>query len=87
MSPLVLGVWYRGLPTKNNLPNNEAVIGLVGVSLENGLDIGYSYDVTISKLGLKNSGGAHEISLTYTFLWGDEKSRNQKSKVIPCFKY
>ncbi|MDR7128390.1 type IX secretion system PorP/SprF family membrane protein [Algoriphagus sp. 4150] len=87
VDPLALGVWYRGLPTKNNLPNNEAIIGVVGVSLPSGLDIGYSYDVTISKLGLKNSGGAHEISLTYSFLWGDEKNRNQKSKVIPCFKY
>jgi type IX secretion system PorP/SprF family membrane protein len=87
LEPLVLGVWYRGLPTKNNLPNNEAFIGLVGVSLESGLDIGYSYDVTVSKLGQKNSGGAHEISLRYTFLWGDPRSRNQRSRVIPCFKY
>lgn len=87
LEPLVLGVWYRGLPTKNDLPNNEAFIGLVGVSLENGLDIGYSYDVTISKLGLRNSGGAHEISLTYTFLWGDVKSRNLRDRIIPCFKY
>lgn len=87
LEPLVLGVWYRGLPTKNNLPNNESIIGLVGISLENGLDIGYSYDVTISKLGLKNSGGAHEISLTYSFLWGNANSRNQRGRVIPCFKY
>lgn len=87
LEPLVLGVWYRGLPTKNNLPNNEAIIGLVGVSLPSGMDIGYSYDVTVSKLGLKNSGGAHEVSLTYTFLWGDPSSRNQRGRVIPCFKY
>ncbi len=87
LDPLVLGLWYRGLPTKNNLPNNESIIGLIGVSLENGLDIGYSYDVTISKLGQKNSGGAHEISMTYSFLWGDKKSRNLRDRVIPCFKY
>jgi len=87
LEPLVLGLWYRGLPTKYNLPNNEAIIGLVGVSLPSGMDIGYSYDVTVSKLGLKNSGGAHEISLTYTFLWGDPKSRNQRARTIPCFKY
>ena len=53
LEPLVLGIWYRGIPTKNNLP----------------------------------SGGAHEISLTYSFLWGNAKSRNQRSRVIPCFKY
>ncbi|EAZ82066.1 PorP/SprF family type IX secretion system membrane protein [Algoriphagus machipongonensis] len=87
LEPLVLGLWYRGLPTKNSLPNNEAFIGLVGVSLPSGLDIGYSYDVTASKLGLKNSGGAHEVSVRYTFLWGDPKNRNQRGRVIPCFKY
>ena len=87
LDPLVLGIWYRGLPTKNELPNNESFIALLGVSLENGLDIGYSYDITISKLGLRNSGGAHEISLTYTFLWGDPTSRNQRERVIPCFRY
>ena len=87
LHPLVLGMWYRGMPTKNNLPNNEAVIGLVGVSLESGLDIGYSYDFTVSKLNQRNSGGAHEISIRYTFLWGDPRSRNQRSRVIPCFRY
>jgi len=88
LQPLVLGLWYRGLPTKYNLPNNEAFIGLVGVALETGLDIGYSYDVTTSKLGQRNSGGAHEISIRYTFLWGnDPRDRNQRSRVIPCFRY
>lgn len=87
LQPLVLGLWYRGLPTKNTLPNNEAFIGLVGVALESGLDIGYSYDVTTSKLGQKNSGGAHEISIRYTFLWGDPNSRSQRSRIIPCFRY
>jgi type IX secretion system PorP/SprF family membrane protein len=87
LDPLVLGIWYRGLPTKNGLPNNEAFIGLVGISLESGLDIGYSYDVTISKLGLRNSGGAHEVSITYSFLWGNPKSRNMRARTIPCFKY
>jgi type IX secretion system PorP/SprF family membrane protein len=87
LEPLVIGLWYRGLPSKNSLPNNEAIIGLVGVSLESGLDIGYSYDMTVSKLGLRNSGGAHEISMTYTFLWGDAKNRNQRARTIPCFKY
>src|SRR5690606_18586778 len=26
--PLVLGVWYRGLPTKYSLPNNESLVFL-----------------------------------------------------------
>jgi len=87
LDPLVLGVWYRGLPIKNNLPNNEAIIGLMGVSLEGGLDIGYSYDITVSKLGLRNSGGAHEVSVTYSFHLGDPKNRNQRARNIPCFRY
>lgn len=87
LEPLVIGLWYRGLPSKYSLPNNEAIIALVGISLESGLDIGYSYDVTVSKLGLRNSGGAHEISMTYTFLWGDAKNRNLRDRIIPCFKY
>ncbi|KPQ18044.1 MAG: T9SS substrate secretin [Algoriphagus marincola HL-49] len=87
LDPLVLGLWYRGLPTKNALPNNEALIALIGVSLPSGLDIGYSFDYTVSKLGLRNSGGAHEVSVTYRFLWGDPKSRNQRARTIPCFRY
>lgn len=87
LHPLVLGLWYRGMPTKNSLPNNEAIIGVVGISLESGLDIGYSYDFTISKLSQRNSGGAHEISIRYNFLWGDPGKRNQRSRIIPCFRY
>ena len=87
LEPLVLGLWYRGLPSKYNMPNNESIIGLLGVALESGMDIGYSFDFTTSKLGLRNSGGAHEISIRYTFLWGDQRSRNQRSRVNPCFFY
>ncbi len=68
LAPLVLGIWYRGLPSVNTLPNNEAVIGLVGFSLPNGLDIGYSFDFTLSALGFRNTGGAHEISIRYSFV-------------------
>ena len=87
LHPMVLGIWYRGMPTKNQLPNNESVIFLIGVSLESGVDIGYSYDFTVSKLNQRNSGGSHEISVRYNFLWGNPRSRNQRSRVIPCFKY
>ncbi|GHB47261.1 hypothetical protein GCM10008106_30280 [Mongoliitalea lutea] len=87
LDPLVIGVWYRGLPTKYALPNNEAVIAVIGVALGNGVDIGYSFDFTVSQLNLRNSGGAHEFSMRYTFLWGDPKSRNQRARRIPCFQY
>ena|SRR5690606_18623822 len=81
--PLILGLWYRGLPIKYNFPNNESVIVLVGLALKNGLDIGYSFDVTTSKLGLRNSGGAHELSMRYSFYKGDPYQR--EFKLLPFF--
>lgn len=88
IQPLVLGVWYRGLPTLGNgLPNNESLIGLMGVSLGNGLDIGYSYDFTLSKIGQANTGGAHEVSMRLSFMAGDNKQRGRKASMLPCFKY
>nr|MDQ3394698.1 type IX secretion system membrane protein PorP/SprF [Bacteroidota bacterium] len=65
LEPLVFGVWYRGIPFKTyeNFQNNESAVFLVGMSTNN-LNIGYSYDYTLSTLGI-GSGGAHEISLSY----------------------
>jgi hypothetical protein len=85
VAPLVFGVWYRGLPTSNALPNNEAVITVVGVELPGGLDVGYSFDFTLSALGLRNSGGAHEVSLRYTFL--NKLWQPAQRKRRPFFKY
>lgn len=83
--PLILGVWYRGLPTKYSLPNNESLIALLGVSLENGVEVGYSFDFSISKLGQSYSGGAHELSIRYVF-----SSRDPSKKYyppLPTFRY
>ncbi len=83
--PLVLGVWYRGFPTKYSLPNNESIVSLVGVSLGSGLDLGYSFDFSISRLGQRYSGGAHEVSVRYTF-----SSKNPDKKYyapLPSFRY
>lgn len=83
--PLVLGFWYRGLPTKYSLPNNEALIFLLGVNFSSGLDLGYSFDYPISKLGYSTSGGAHELSLRYTF-----SGKNPKKPYyapLPSFRY
>lgn len=54
--PIVGGLWYRG---------NDSFIILLGV--EAGLlKLGYSYDVTVSKL-TNATAGAHELSLGYQF--------------------
>lgn len=77
--PLVLGIWYRGLPTKYSLPNNEALVFLLGIELPMELDLGYSFDYSISKLGFSGSGGAHELSLRYVFSSKGKKRRNYSS--------
>jgi len=54
------GLWYR-----DTASNGDAVIGSVGV--RSGIyKISYSYDLTISGLGI-NSGGTHEIGLILNF--------------------
>ncbi|WP_339702943.1 type IX secretion system membrane protein PorP/SprF [Algoriphagus aquimarinus] len=87
IQPLVLGVWYRGIPVqKDDIPNHEAIIGLVGISLGGGLDIGYSHDFTLSSLGNANTGGAHEISLRFSFLATNKRGAGRTTS-MPCFKY
>ncbi len=85
-NPMVVGLWYRGLPVKNyrkGIYNHDALVVLLGWKWDN-MSFGYSYDVTISALGPK-TGGAHEISLAYEF---DTKGkRKKKPRLIPCPKY
>jgi hypothetical protein len=86
LEPMVFGLWYRGLPIKNyepGLPNNDAAIFLVGYKQDN-LSVGYSYDLTVSRLGV-STGGSHELSLTYTF--ASPQSRKKFAKKIPCPKF
>jgi type IX secretion system PorP/SprF family membrane protein len=58
--PIVIGTWFR-----HNFENADAIIVLVGIDYKN-LKIGYSYDITLSKLK-SNTGGAHEVSLAWQF--------------------
>ncbi len=67
-SPLVFGMWYRGIPivkSKYGNPNRESLVMLMGYKQDN-FSIGYSYDLTLSKLG-PTAGGAHELSIAYLF--------------------
>ena len=69
LAPLVIGTWYRGVPIEKSASgtggNRESVVVLLGYRKDH-FSIGYSYDLTISKLGLP-SGGSHELSLAYLF--------------------
>ncbi|MEM7549862.1 MAG: type IX secretion system membrane protein PorP/SprF [Bacteroidota bacterium] len=85
--PINFGVWYRGIPIKNvsDQTNSEAIIGMVALSTNGGLVIGYSYDYTISDLGI-SSGGAHELTLTYNFILRNRRIPPRERRIIPCPK-
>lgn len=51
---------------------NDAIIGMLGIELGNGLKIGYSYDFTLSDVQ-KNSSGSHEFMVGYCFSIKKEK--------------
>lgn len=77
--PLVLGMWYRGIPFINEETRGDAVALLAGYKIDN-FAVGYSYDFTISRL-LASTGGSHEITLTYEFKTTRKKQRRH---MIPC---
>jgi type IX secretion system PorP/SprF family membrane protein len=86
--PLVLGTWYRGVPFKtiNGLSNNESIVLLLGftkLGAKDAINLGYSFDYTISKLGT-GSGGAHEFSLVYTWPMRNPRKPPADKLVIPC---
>lgn len=65
------GVSYR---------TGSAVVGMAGISILDGLKIGYAYDLQTSALA-KKSNGSHEILVNYCFKIGVEKPP-QKYKSI-----
>ena len=83
--PFTLGAWFRGIPVfdadNRKYGSIDAIIVLVGLKVSESIKIGYSYDITISKL-LGHTGGSHEVSLVYGF----NKNLNEKRRrgIIPC---
>ena len=63
------GIGYR---------NSDAVMLFMGVELQNGLKIGYSYDLNTSVLSNYNSG-SHELFLSYSVLLNKNKGQKTKS--------
>ena len=77
--PLILGIWYRGIPLLFDEKVGDAIAFLAGYKIDN-FSIGYSYDFTISKL-MSSTGGAHEISVIYEF----KTTRDRRKKhMVPC---
>lgn len=86
IKPLIVGMWYRGLPIANyqrGLYNQDALVWLLGFK-HDFFSIGYSYDLTISKLG-PGTAGSHEISISYEF--DNPKRRKKRVSPIPCPKF
>ncbi|GAB4246054.1 MAG: hypothetical protein Tsb0034_24890 [Ekhidna sp.] len=71
LDPILFGVWYRGLPVKSTdgVSNSESLIFMVGLQSKR-TTFGYSFDYTLSDLGI-GTGGAHEVSIAYSFSLGD----------------
>lgn len=82
----IFGLGFRGMMTQSELRNYDSLIGLFGVSLQNGVVLGYSYDWMISQVAV-NTKGSHEFSLRYQFLAGNQRKRGQRDRVLKCFDY
>jgi len=72
--PFVGGLWFR-----QNFKNSDAVVLMVGVQASM-FKIGYSYDLTVSKL-TNATGGAHEVSFALQF---NCKPPNKRVRAINC---
>ena len=68
--PIVAGLWYR---------NADAVVLMVGFQ-QNPVRFGYSYDLTVSKLGIVTAG-SHEISFQLLFKC---KPRHKRFRTVSC---
>jgi type IX secretion system PorP/SprF family membrane protein len=75
--PIVLGLWYRGIPFVNS-QRGDAMVFLAGFKTRQ-FNIGYSYDFTISNL-LGAVRGSHEVSVTFKFLL----PKRTKKGSVPC---
>jgi hypothetical protein len=78
------GPLFGGLGLRTSTVNTDAVVILLGYEpTDYSWKIGYSYDITVSKLA-NDLGGAHEISLSYQFPCRTPK---KKIQAINCPKF
>ena len=81
-APVMVGLWYRGMPIGNTYSNSDALIYLLGVKY-NRFTFSYSYDMTLGNL-IANTGGSHEISINYNIDNSNRHARKKKFRAIPC---
>lgn len=83
--PILVGLWYRGIPIQQNIKDNisqDALIIILGFQLTS-VELSYSYDLTVSELG-PAAGGAHEIALKYKLNMPERAKTKKREKFIPC---
>ncbi len=83
--PVMIGVWYRGIPIQQNVKDNlsqDALVLILGFQFEK-LEMGYSYDFTVSELG-PISGGTHEVSVKYKLAINPHEKSKRRERYIPC---
>jgi len=94
-APLMVGVWYRnGTPILIPRRTDALVfnLGYRGKDMNNGnfiYQVGYSYDLTLSKLA-GSSGGSHEISLILEFTTArltNVRSKSARKKARNCYNF
>jgi hypothetical protein len=73
--------------TKNysGQPSRDAIIFILGLNL-NYIEVGYSYDFTISSIG-PDSGGSHEVSVSLLLPNISSNKVKKKDKILPCPNY
>lgn len=81
--PLTYGLWYRTSVTPDKLEKRDAIIALVGIKQPK-YSIGFSYDFTISDIGM-SSGGSLEFSGAYIFPCKTERPKRYKAVECPQF--
>ena len=84
---ILLGLWYRNKNYMFQGINRESMIANLTVHFD-GLTLGYSYDITISNLGIDKTHGSHEITLGYFFF--DRyfcAGRGKRTKRSSCYLF
>jgi type IX secretion system PorP/SprF family membrane protein len=87
LSLFTLGVWYRGLPVQRAVDGSmdvDALSFVFGFGTGD-LNMGYSYDVTLNRLGALGSAGTHELSMRY--MWNVSRKRDPQPPYHPCVEY
>jgi hypothetical protein len=81
---LSFGLWVKNQNFKLQSSNYADLITTITYN-HNRYKIGYSYDMTISKLGNKSSRGTHEISLTINLFNDSQRLINKRRQNSTCF--